>query len=207
LTDVFEGTLIGVLVTTADRRFVAHTAVNTRIDQSKGTVPGFSVISNTVIFRRTEDLSIVWSRELEAGNSRAERIAVSPDGKLVAVAVSGMTGPTSGRGHIEILNGPDGAQILRVPLFGGDGIALSPRGTVLAVGRISGERRGSILAADLYELSSMRKLATVEHDQWSKGRDLLHTTGFDNDGLQFTADGRHLLTSINGLVKVWRLQS
>ncbi len=204
LMEIAGERLGGSLTTSADRKYVVQTVIYDR-NKDLGVPEG---LNETVVFRRTEDLGVIWSRRIEpAADWRPERITITPDGNRGAVAVSDTVSPADLRqSYIGIYAGKDGREISKVPMDGRDGIALSPDGKVLAVGKIVPAGRGeSSLIAELYELASGNRLAVVEHDRWNGGRDLIHSTGFDNDGLQFTPDGRYLITSINGLVKVWSL--
>jgi hypothetical protein len=177
----------------ADRRFVAY-----------GT-------DHTVVRRRTEDLGITWTRYVKPGYPFGIfRAAISADGGRVAAAVVDNTFQPKAF-YIGVYNGADGAPLAELPLNGCDGLAVSPDGALLAVGeRVETDPRLQAveLAVSLIDLSSGKRLARVVHDQFhigrGRGRTLWVDSAFGIHGIQFTSDGKYLITS--GIkAKVWAI--
>jgi hypothetical protein len=162
-------------------------------------------LDRLIVCRNTEDLSVRWTHEIDREFGYApEDFSITPDGDRVAAVVLDTSYFKNQRNfYIGIYAGADGKELTRVRANGSRGMALSPDGRVLAIGReYSAVGRGAVLVAELVDIGSGRLLAALEHDRWTTGADLVHATGL---GLQFTPDGRHLITDITGLVKVWSL--
>jgi WD40 repeat protein/DNA-binding SARP family transcriptional activator len=152
---------------------------------------------------RTRDV-IVWDL---SGSHRLDRpftagtgyggwpwFAMSPDGKLLAVA-SGPRREGSGRlGTIALIDTTDLRVVHRISLRHGSpqGMAFSPDGATLAVGFVSKQSSG----VELWDLTSGRITATLEAPQRTVA-------------LKFTPDGRMLFGGSGpvdrGLLYVWRL--
>ena len=59
---------------------------------------------------------------------------------------------------------------------------------------------------EIYDIASRRLVATGTHDRVPPGRFQILNGVFDNDdGIQFTSDGKYLATSGNNRVKVWEI--
>jgi WD40 repeat protein len=164
-------------------------------------------VDHTLVCRRTEDLEIIWTRQIEREFEYGVMfLAITPDGSRVAASVlDTVYVPRQRKFYIAVYDGKDGRQLARLPLNGLEGIALSPDGNVLAVGKTAVVKGvGSVLTAELYEIATGRRVAVVEDDRFSR-LDLAHFGGFGWNGIQFSSDGKYLITSITGHTKVWAL--
>ncbi len=157
-----------------------------------------------LVFRRTEDLGVVWTRSIEPELFGIRRLSITPGGDRVAAAVLDFqVQDRQPRHYIGVYDGHDGATLARLSLDGTEGLAISPDGKLVALGsKISGPRNID-LAVGIYEVASGRKVATVLHDSVAPGRYQRLVANFDV--IQFTPDGRYLVTSGNNHVKIWEL--
>jgi hypothetical protein len=182
-------------------------------------VPAFSAdrkrfvygIDGRIVVRRAGDLGVVWTRRVLPGTYGLERVAIAADGQTVAALISDkgdMSGGwTHAVGHVGVFAGADGRLIasLAMEWLSYPVIALSADGERLAVGMIAPGKKGIALIARLYDVASARVVGAVEHDNVPSGRYQNLLAHFDPQGLAFTPDGKHLITSGNSRVKVWGL--
>lgn len=182
-------------------------------------------INNNIVCRRGQDLGTLWARQTEA-DLAPPRAAISKDGTLVAAAVFGPQAPPfAERGYLAVYDGRSGAPIARIAtpiraadeayltteahLFAGsEGLAISPDGRLLAAGQRVYLRQKSRSVVQptvlLFDIRRGDKVATITHDQFPGGGGEFLYAGFARDGIQFTPDGRYLITS--GLnTKVWEV--
>jgi hypothetical protein len=110
--------------------------------------------------------------------------------------------PTAGN-YIGIYDGKNGQHLARMPLDGGGGLAISPDGAVVAIGKILPDKDKLVLLVETYEVSSGRRIASYLHDTIPPGK-YQHLVG-TLDTLQFTSDGSYLITSGNNCVKAWHV--
>ena len=161
---------------------------------------------HTVLCRRTDDLSVVWSHRLPPDLQGASRLALSAEGNLVAIAVIDTAFREQQKNcFVEIIEGPEGRLATRLPLNGDQGVALSPDGSRLALAtRFPVFGTGDVeLEIGVYELARGVLVASGLHDRVPPGR-LQNLNGlFTVHGLEFASDGKHLLSSGNNTTKVW----
>lgn len=152
--------------------------------------------------RRTDDLKILWTRQVEQGVT-AFNVVASASRSHVAAAISD-TGLwyEQHKYYISIFDGKTGADLARLPLSGTEGTALSPDGRFIAV--VAQEYGGKryLPTVYIYEVSSGKRMASIIHDRvkTSNDRALLLAAC----AVRFTSDGKYLITSgMNN--KVWKL--
>lgn len=173
-----------------------------------------------VVCRRTDDLTVLWTREVDDDIDLSARIkwsdpakapylssaqcAVSADGGVVALSASGASSEGDRkRFYTEVLDGRSGRPTARWPLEPSDGLVVSPDGALVGIAVISVHRSGWIEpTVRLFEVPSGRLVAEVVHDRLPGNRRLSASLA---GGVDFTPDGRYLITSANGSVKIWRL--
>jgi hypothetical protein len=153
-------------------------------------------------YRRTSDLEIVWSRQIEPG-LRAWKLAVSHDGALVAASIAERQRirPDPQKCYVQVYDGLNGSPVVRLALGPISSVAISPDRQLLAVTKSSpsvnkpSEVELSVL---VFEIASGRKVATLTHDRIAGShlaiRALLET--------KFTSDGKYLISS-GFQSKVW----
>ena len=88
-----------------------------------------------------------------------------------------------------------------------EGLALSPDGKLLAVGQSvpAGDKQNVDLFVDVYEIASSRRIARELHCRVPPGRFQNLNGSFSTSGIQFTPDGRWLVTSGYDRTKVWEV--
>jgi WD40 repeat protein len=165
---------------------------------------------HTVVSRRTRDLSVVWTRPIDREFLTVACLSVSADGSWVAFAVQEKDGlQAPGRCYIGVADGADGSQLARFPLNGTGGISISPDGKLLAVAvpaedlLKSGQNAPTV---QLYEVATGRQVASLVHDQVPDAHTTIFDGRFTTDGIQFTSDGKHLVTSTIH-TRVWAIDS
>jgi hypothetical protein len=163
---------------------------------------------HTIVCRRTETLEVIWSRQVEPEYFGAVRLAISANGSRVAAAVLDTTFIEQQRHYyIGIFEGKDGAEVARLPLNGGAGIAISPDGRMLAVGERLDPPAGSKetqLVVSIFDVASGQRIDTVIHDRFRIGRGEWVNSHFGVAGIQFSSDGKNLITS-GTHTKIWEL--
>lgn len=169
------------------------------------------IFDGNLVMRRTRDLEILWTRDIEAGFG-TRPLRVSAHGDYVVASVGRPTGGKFDFGRpgrftypglfIGLYDGKTGDELTRLPLDGSQGPAISPDGKLLAVSVCEAGRKGDVLpAVHLYNVASGARIATVFHDRIPPGRHQWLVAGCSGS---FTADGRYLVTA--GMVtKVWNL--
>jgi hypothetical protein len=158
-----------------------------------------------VVCRRTEDLGILWTRRLDPSLEGAKRLAISADGSAVAVAVADTALPYQ-QYYTAIYNGRSGAELTRIPVCGAYGMGMSPDGNLLAVGaRAPGTHGNLALLVHIYDVRSSLLVASLTHDDVPRARGQFLYSFFNIHGIEFTSDGKYLITSGGVRTKVWRL--
>jgi WD40 repeat protein len=163
---------------------------------------------NNVVCRRAEDLAILWKRQTDP-DLIVWRVGISKDGSVVAASFfSGASSDLLKRTHVAVYDGRDGTSIAQVPVNGTEGVAISPDNKLLAAGQrvpLQGKKAGTQPTVVISDIISGRELATLIQDQfWGGGGEFLYA-GFAVHGIQFTSDGKYLITS--GLnTKVWDIK-
>jgi hypothetical protein len=190
-------------VTIPPAKSAARPSSDLSVSSDRSTAVYFS--SSAVVCRRTDDLSIVWNREIDGG-LRAFPLAVSANGDHVAavMARASFDGKFEHyeRLYTSILDGKTGAEAARLPVFGKYGIAISPTGKLLALITDEPGEKGAVLpTVHIYDVPSGKRLGSVVHDQIPRGRRQAVLAGC---GVSFTSDGKYLVTS-GMMTKVWNL--
>lgn len=171
-----------------------------------GSAPERSAPGHTIVCRRTSDLNVLWTRQIESDSWGTSWMAITPDGNRIAVAVVDTSVKDQQRQfYIGVYGGQDGAPIATLAINGDYGVALSPGGRLLAVSKLSRDRAtGDIqLSVEIYSVASGRQIASVVHGYVPPGR---FQTLDANVGSEFTPDGKYLITAGNNSVKVWELE-
>ena len=174
------------------------------VSADRSTAVYFS--DGALVCRRTRDLSVVWTHEVEGG-LRAFPLAVSRYGDHVAavIARASFDGKFEHyeRLYTSILDGRNDTEGARLSVFGKYGIAISPGGKLLAVVTDEPGEKGAVLpTVHIYDVPSGNRLGSVVHDRIPRGRRQAVLAGC---GASFTADGKYLVTS-GMATKVWTLR-
>jgi hypothetical protein len=153
----------------------------------------------TVTCYRTDDLSVLWSREIDLLDGRGGvGLGFSANSNWVTAAVRLYL---PGEHLVSILAAADGTPFARLPWANRGEV--SPNGTLLVVPETHMEIGSSNvmhLTTQIYEVSSGRLLASLLHYRLHLG----HTA--PGPGSAFTPDGKYLVTAVSGTpTKVWRL--
>jgi len=163
---------------------------------------------HTIVYRSTEDLSVIWTRRIEDSYFGVWRVAISANQSRVAAAVIDTAFIEQQRKfYVGIYDAGDGSPLARLEVNGTEGIDISPDGRLLAVGeRIqSSETPETELAVSLYDISIGQPVARVVHDRFRIRPHEGINSHFGLRGIQFTPDGRYLLTS-SIRTKVWEFE-
>jgi hypothetical protein len=196
--------IVRVPFATRDREQVSR-ETDVFISADRGTIA--YAFDHTIVCRRSADLRIIWSQDIDQDLYGVSRLAVSADGGRVAAAV--LDRGTRGKERRDYVGVYDGAGTLlaRLPMRSESALGISPAGELLAVGRQTlDSKTGDLhLGIDIYEIKTNRQVAALSRDRVPPGRLQLLNGGFESDGIQFTSDGKYLITSGNNNVKVWEL--
>ena len=158
---------------------------------------------HTIVCRRTKDLKVLWTGEVRSEYFGAWRLGVSANGRYVAAAVT--DSPFSNkekRFYVAVYDGRNGQGVVRLPITGTDGVAISPDGKLLAVAHVVFDKRGAVPTVFLHDVETGDRVATVEHEPVVNNAFM--NASFGTHGLAFSAGGRHLVTSTND-TRVWSL--
>lgn len=164
---------------------------------------------HAIVCRRTATLDVIWTSQVEPEYFGAVRVAIAANGSRVAASVLDTTFiEQQRRYYIAVFDGEDGRILAKLPLKGGEGIAISPDGRLIAVGeRINpaGTTKEVQLTISLMDIDSGRRVERFAHDRFSIGQGEWVNSHFGIGGLQFSSDGKYLITSGNNRVKIWPL--
>jgi len=165
------------------------------------------VLGHLICMRRTADLSLVWTRRIDPGFYGAGPLSITPNGSLAAISVLGYeVKAQKSRDYIGIYNGGDGSIVREVPVSGRFGLAISPDGSLIAVGRRSSDGPYLELVIDVCETQTAARVASGVHDRIPPGRyQHLLGNGFNLSCFQFTPDGQYLVTSSSSNVAIWKI--
>jgi hypothetical protein len=167
----------------------------------------FYAFGRVLVCRQTEDLALLWTRTIDNNLLNGQILAVSADGMRLAASFMGTEtkGPER-TPFIEIYDGRDGSLVRRLAENGDQGMALSPTGRWLAVAKSIRKSDAIHLLIDMYDAMSGQLIASAVHDRVPPGRlQSLNGQFHNSNSLQFTSDGKYLLSSANNLVKVWQV--
>jgi len=163
-------------------------------------------VGHSLVTRRCEDLGILWTAQIEPDLFGVRALSITPDGSRVAAAIVDTTAVEfQHRCYVDIYDGKNGSQRTRLPLNGSQDIGISPDGKLLAVGQRFQIESDIQLSIRIYEIASGRLIATWVHDRIPPGRFQNLIASFDRPGVEFTSDGKYLITSANNQVKIWAL--
>jgi len=178
------------------------------------------LLDQQLVCRRVEDFSILWTREVDPAINLKARMRwsdpakapyvssvqydISADGSTVALAPAGATSEDAPRRfYTEILDGETGEPTIRWPLYHHDGIALSADGKLLATGEVADRGVGHVEpTVHVFGVPSCGEVATLVHDTMPRSQKLNASL---SGGIEFTPDGRFLVTSANNHIKIWQL--
>jgi WD40 repeat protein len=199
-----------------DFREVAHADIEVsrrsrsgtdQIVSSQGDVFVYGV-DDMIVCRRTNDLSVLWTRRLETTSSRVWRVAISARGDRVAAVAAADSWVLQPR-YIAVYDGGSSAPIAKFPtdVHFDQTLALSPNGKLLVVGqRIPADDKQNVdLFVDVYDIVSNRRIARELHCRVPPGRVQNLSGGFSVWGIQFTPDGSYLVTSGYDRTRVWEI--
>lgn len=165
-------------------------------------------VDDLIVRRKTGDLSVIWKQRLDTPMSRVWRIAISAEGDRVAAVAATAPPPPKTPWlqplYIAVYNG-SGARLATFPtdLNFGDYLALSPDGKFLAEARrIPGSNQSADLVVHIYDIASNRLVFKALHASVPPGRYQNRET---SGPVEFTADGRYLVTSGYGRTRIWEL--
>lgn len=160
-----------------------------------------------IVCRRARDLQVLWTTELDERFFGARTLAISANGGTAAVAVVDTTVWDRQRNYyVAVYSGRDGTLVRKIDINGDQGVAVSPDGGSVAVARRLREQGVIHLVVEIYDIGFGRLLSSGTHDRVSSGRYQNLNGVFDyENGLQFTSDGRYLITSGNNRVKIWEI--
>jgi hypothetical protein len=129
-------------------------------------------LDHTVVCRRTNDLSLIWTRRFPPEFLTASSLGVSADGAFVAVGFASKGfWHTDRKYQTSVLSGKDGSELALLALDGSESIAISPDGRLLAAGlAIPDGRNGTTPTVYLHDVSSGRQLASWAHDRVRSAR-------------------------------------
>ena len=149
---------------------------------------------HSIVCRRTSDLGIVWTRQIEPNMFGVRPFSMTPDGGIVAAAVMDTMFIANQKDYyIGVFKGRDGSPVARLHLNGFESLSISPNGELLAVGQRVRLQTGEMQpTVNVHDIASGAQVATVIHDRLRVGR---KDFGNDEINCQFTPDGKYLVTS------------
>jgi hypothetical protein len=161
---------------------------------------------HTIVCRRTKDCEVLWTQPVEKAMFGARRLAVSSTGSRIAVAVIDSTiWDQQKQFYVAIYDGQNGRPVAKLSLNGDHGLAVSPDGRLLAIGKRIATPNYIQLRVECYDIESGQLISVGTHDRVPPGRFQILNAQFDSEyGLQYTADGKYLITSSNNNIKVWK---
>jgi hypothetical protein len=167
-------------------------------------------VDRSIVCRRTRDLSVVWTSQIEPDYPLGARcISISADGNRIAAAIIDTAFVEDQRKYyVGVYDGKDGSLLAKLPINGFAGLAISPGGKFLAVGErieAKADPQDVQLLVSLFEIASGKQVARFVHDHFHIGRGEWVNSHFGTNGIQFTGDGKYLVTS-SIHAKVWELE-
>lgn len=161
---------------------------------------------NELVCRNSTDLSVRWSRRLDAAFNPI-RFGIAPKGTFAVVAMweQGKISHRARKVFIEVLSGKDGKQVGRLEVDGTDSVAVSDDGRLVAAGTQlrQSPRIGRIqTVVRLCDVQTGAELQKVIHDELSVDEHL--ASGLGHHGLLFSPDGKYLFSSGKS-TRVWAL--
>lgn len=163
---------------------------------------------NSVLCRDADSLALLWKTEVSP-RLVVMSAAVSFDGSYVAIAASNNVDRQlpSRQSQVTFLAGEDGSVMREIPIDGTEGLAVSRDGKLLAAGHrihLPGRPSGTQATVAVVDPTSGKHQGMIIQEQLrGNGKEFLDA-GFAANGIQFTPDGKYLVTSgIN--TKVWQI--
>jgi hypothetical protein len=161
------------------------------------------MLGHTIVLRRAQDLGLVWTKQIGLNLYGVGRLAITANGSRVAAAVIDFVRrERQPNDFVGVYDGLNGDPVAKLPVSGKDGLAISPDGSRIAIGRVLHRDRDVKLLADVYEVNSGRMLASYEHDVVPPGKYQGLIAKIER--IEFTSDGNYLITSGNNRVRVWQ---
>ena len=158
---------------------------------------------HVIVCRRTKDLALLWTRVIDREYMGAWRLAVSADGRYIAAAVTDSAfSHKQKKYYVGVYGGKDGEELARLPITGTDGLAISSNGKLVATAEVVYGKRGAVPTVTVYDISSGVKVARAEHEPVTSNPFM--NASFGIHGIEFTADGKYLITSTHD-TRVWSL--
>jgi hypothetical protein len=161
----------------------------------------------TIVCRRTEDLSVVWTQELAHRFFAIAMLSATPDGACIGAVVLDKSPRVYEKGHyyLAVYSGSDGKLLGLHLLTGISRPVISPGGRFFAGTEVKAiSAKEAELNVVICDLLSGARLAKVTHDRFKfKKSPMLntHSTGT----VQFTADGKYLISSNAYSLKCWEM--
>ena len=160
---------------------------------------------DTIVCRRTEDLQMVWTTNLEPEFSGAWQLPISTDGGFCAAALLNRANDPY-LFLVRVYDGEDGSLIAQLPLDATQGLAISQDGKLIAVGEQAhvGKNVDLVeLGVSFYEIPSGKKVGRIVHERFP----FIDRGGLNTfSKIQFTPDGKYLVTCRTS-IKVWQVSS
>ncbi|MEQ1884940.1 MAG: hypothetical protein ABL967_07750 [Bryobacteraceae bacterium] len=180
------------------------------LTEGRKPVDGASMISSdrkfvafatdrTLQLRRTEDLSVVWAQETAGKQPSEKLLSVSATGSIVAAPVE-----RKGLSSVIVYDGATGKEVTAISSETVTGLAVSPDGRYLAIGVAAKDKSDLVPTVRVHEISSGRSVEVLTHDRVPVGKDASSRAAFGPRGIQFTVDGKFLLTSTMH-TRAWQL--
>jgi len=157
-----------------------------------------------IVCRRTSDLRVLWTRQVEPEYSGVWSLALTPDAsRLAAAIIGGSDLADKDKFYVGVYDGKDGSVRAKLPLNALQGVSISPDGRFIATPlQIKISERQVQPAVNIYDAASGNQIGQVTHPAVSvsgPGR-----SGSGPIGCEFTPDGKYLITSALD-TKVWRI--
>jgi WD40 repeat protein len=160
-------------------------------------------VDHSIVCRRTSDLGVLWTSQVDRAYFGAPRIGVSADGKYVVAAVTdSLFSNLESRYYLAMYDGKTGQELQRLKASGTDGVAVSPDGALIAAAHVVATREGSVPTVFLIKAATGDQIAAVRHDLVRANPFM--NAGFEIHGVEFTSDGRYLITATHD-TRIWDL--
>jgi len=163
-----------------------------------------SRLGHTIVLRRTEDLGVIWTRQIEPEFFGVWRLAITPNGtRITAAVLDFIEKDRASNDYVSVYDGKSGKSLAKLPVSGKEGLAISPDGRLLAIAKKLAKNKDIQLFIEVYEATTGRHVTNCLHDTVRPGK--YQNLVASIDGIEFTADGKYLMTSGNNTVKAWQV--